>query len=66
MIYSRFRRPQLQDEHPRLKVAEIAKLLAEEWKALPQEKKQRFQDDAKVVKRNFHQVRALSLLFSCN
>jgi hypothetical protein len=57
MIYSRFRRPTLQDENPRMKVAEVAKLLAQEWKQLPQEQKQRFQDDAKVVKRNFHQVR---------
>ena len=59
MIYSRFRRPILQDANPRMKVAEVAKLLAEEWKQLPAEEKKRFQDDAKVVKRNLHQVRDL-------
>lgn len=56
MIYSRWRRPLLQKEQPDVTASDLSKLLANEWRELPPDGKKRFQDGAKVVKKNFHNV----------
>eukprot|EP00924_Labyrinthula_sp_SR-Ha-C_P008519 snap_masked-scaffold_32-processed-gene-2.31-mRNA-1 protein AED:0.25 eAED:0.33 QI:0/0.5/0.66/1/0.5/0.33/3/81/433 len=53
MFYSKDRRPSLQKEKPELKFGEYSKLIGEEWKVLPLEKREKYQEQSSKDKERY-------------
>lgn len=55
-LFSQDERPKIKKDNPSLSVAEIAKLIGERWRSIPDDKKRHYEERARQEKERYDQL----------
>jgi len=60
LLFNRTTRNKIKNEHPDISVSEVSKRVGEAWKFLPEEKKNKFYEEAKRLRKDFDNIQKLA------
>jgi len=60
LIFNRNIRQKIKNENPDMSVSEISKRVSDAWKALPEEQKNKYYEEAKSLRKDFSNIKRLS------